>query len=315
MKRALRLAVSLAALGCSDPVGVGRPFKSVDPAWVTTEVAAELDAATGLFNKLWPDSSTLTSSQTAELATGYLALLNAPTSTGDTKSVAQADRGAPIAWTQLGICWRPTFVHSPWARPPDTVPPAVRRYYSAQWSVSLCGADGRAQAAVGIADADASGLLSVDPQAWLLTDSLSGRFSVTGMPSRFTQGLPLPPEQAVAFLFRATGRPIASVPEAYNPVDENFIGQLPPCGAWRIRLDSAISVRGEQSGVQRSIAEFFVRRDPGCFASLVSLWAATEVQPTERWIRYRWTGGGPIDSVSLMLRGPVRFERVTPVTP
>ncbi len=296
---------------CTEPVG-----PSVDdnvrirPEWVTGNAAAAVDPMTGTFASLLPTTSVLDVETVEELADGFLLFAMGESALGNAREGAEFDRGAPISWGSLRRCGRLTYAVSPIGTVPSTAPPAYRRAFSHRWAAPRCGRDGSVHLSLGVVDVPAETLVDVPASQWSEIDSLSGRFSVTGIPVRFPTGLPLTPERAVEYVHRETGIRVSEVPIAFNQYSAPWIGELPPCASWRITLESAVTLRRDRDGQTVESREVYVRHAPACFSSAITMYVAVLPHPTERWMHFPDGAVDVIDSVLVPVTGPLEFERV-----
>jgi hypothetical protein len=312
---AMGCVLVFALLSCGEPVGPSDNHSNVRlrAKWLTGNAAAAVNPVTAAFRGLLPATAILDTSDVQILADGFVAIVTDPSNVGNSRQVAAADRGGPISWGSLRRCKRLTYSISPIGTAPPALPPLYRRVFSSQWAVPRCGRDGSVHLSVGVSDAPATTLLGALPSQWVVSDSLSGRFSLTGIPVRFPLGLPVTPEQAVAHVFLESNVRISETPVAYNQYSGPGIGELPPCASWRIVLEVPIRLRREPAGTELETREVYVRHSPACFSSTMALFVPVLPHPTERWIAFQTSPMSGPDSVLVPVTGPVQFDRVTVV--
>lgn len=299
----------LVLFACDGPTEPQRiPYVRVKPEWVIGEAASALDTLSGTFRLVLPGSATVGLMSAETLALAVARLYSDPNMIGNGPAQAEQDRGGPIDFGRLRLCARPTYSVSPLTNLPSTLPAAVRRGWSSQWAIPLCGGDGEVGLSVGVPD-EQMDVRVVDGQIVFPGGTSGNDFSTVGVPPRFPFGLPLTPEEAVATVVAQTGRVITHVPVAYDQHDDRGIGELPLCASWRIRVDVPVDIR-TNAGELRLIDEFFVRRTPACFSDAVALFAPRSEQPSTRWLAYV-AQDNRIDSVQVSVSGPVAFEEVT----
>jgi len=304
----LRIGLSLlCVLACSD--GVTEPHSTgvrLRAEWLTGAAAANWDPSTGQF-RLPTNAYRFVSPQNAAAwSAAYTQLLVSPSNLFDGRSMLEQDRGGPMSAGPFQPCARQVYVTSAFGLPPSTLPAFVRRAWSNAWSVTLCGADGTAQVAIGVAD-DSTTLRVVNGALVVeSTDDIS-QFIPAGIPARYPQGLPVSPELAVQTLVLASGRRVAELPIAYNQLDDNFMGSMPFCASWRVTLDQPVAAQGLTTGARYQSAEYYVRNSRACYVDEPTLYLPLAQQQNSMWILTSSRG----DSALVPLYGPVRFEPVT----
>lgn len=303
----------MCACGPSTAPLVGPPVLRVDTAWVSGPAAAAVDPITGLFH-LETDSWTVTSPAAAEsVATAVTRLIGNPASGGNLRSNTESERGAPIDWQSVQPCERFTYSISPVGDIPPNVPGWLRRALSSHWAVPLCGSDRRVQVSIGVPDAVRDARI-VNGALVLRQFGGGEEFDLTGVPSHFSNGLPLSPEAAVKALALAANVRTREVPVAINQHDSVGAGQLPLCASWRLRVERPRRAFAP-NGYSAIYTEFFVRRVPACFSSEIGFFVASTPQPMSRVVTFpkdtaslRNDAGADSATVSLTL--PTHFVRV-----
>jgi hypothetical protein len=140
-------------------------------------------------------------------------------------------------------------------------------------------------------------------------------FNGAGVPARFPYGLPVTPEEAVGAMYRLTSLRTRTLPTAFNQLDDRGFGQLALCASWHFSLEAPVTVRSEKTGVVTARQDFFVRRVPACYSDSLGVYVASSNQPTV-WPLFIFkdtltnNSSGSMDTVMVMLSGPVLFERV-----
>jgi len=298
----------LCALACADAVTAPHSTDiRLRPEWLTGAAAVNWDQSTGLFRLTADPHRFVAPKDAAAWSVAYLQLIGDPANLGNTRSVLEQDRGGPITFGSLRPCGRQVYVTSAFELPPSTLPAFVRRIWSNAWAVTLCGADGTAQVAVGVAD-DSTNLRIVDGKIVVdSTNETSLFLPPAGIPARYPQGLRVSPELAVQMVVLASGRKVTEVPVAYNQLDDNFVGSLPYCASWRVTLDQPVAALGLKTGARYQSAEYYVRNSDLCYGDNPTLYLPLSQQPGSTWIMTSARG----DSALVPLSGPVRFEPVT----
>jgi hypothetical protein len=178
-----------------------------------------------------------------------------------------------------------------------------------QWAIALCADGTNAELSVGVPDNPMDVRLE---NGGIIFRQFGGGsdFTATGVPIRYPSGLPLTPEEAVATIFQATGRPVNRVPVAFNGFHA-----FPLCSSWKIEIDQPVRVKGE-SGAITETREFFMQHVPACFSSETGFFIAAAQQPSANWVFFPKDTTGTsrdmtVDSAQVSLTGPVKFERVT----
>lgn len=302
--------------GCDSPVGprAVAPPTRVSSEWVVGAAAAAVDPETGLFILTPALDATLDAATARALARGFLPIAAYDGPFGNSRLVAEQDRGQPINWNALEPCGRTYRVSTAFGPHPEVVPRNLQRINAAQWVVSFCGPND-VELSISVSDAPRSLDVVGDSLVWAHPDSLGGVFTVTGVPAQFPSGTPLPPEDAVAFAFAMTNTRISEAPEPFDQLGPPGIGQLPLCASWRLVLEQPVSVIPVAGGPVELVNELFVRHEPACFATTIALYAADTPVDASVWVRYltRPAGVPTIDSVLVDTRGPTRFRRVNAV--
>jgi hypothetical protein len=301
-------------MGCESPVGPRAVAPTrVDPEWVVGAAAAAVDPETGLFLLAPALDAELDVAAARSLALAYLpiAAYDGPFSS---RGVVEQDRGKPINWNSLEPCGRTYRVSSAFGPHPESVPRQYHRINAAQWVVSFCGPND-VEVSISVSDAPRSLEVVNDSLVWAHPDSLDGVFTVTGVPAQFPSGIPLPPEDAVAYVFAMTNTRISEAPEPFDQLGPPGIGQLPLCASWRLVFEQPVSVIPVAGGPVELVNELFVRHEPACFATTIALYAADTPVDASVWVRYATRPAGvlTIDSVLVDAQGPTRFHRVNAV--
>ena len=166
------------------------------------------------------------------------------------QSDLSAERGAPISVSRLRACGAAIYAESGLAPVADSIIATLRIHWGPYWEVLLC--DGEVQQVIFGIGAYATTLTGLDfstayggPIAELLNASLS----IRGIP--VSVRFPSNAEEAAARVAAATGRKVSSIPRLVR-------ARTPLSGwwaMWSVSLDSAVMVRGSQTGVARSRAE------------------------------------------------------------
>lgn len=308
------LGTLCALFGCTDGIG---PTAFVQPRakpeWVVGEAAAALDTVSGLFRLALPSGLHVSLATAESLAVAVVPVYASTGPFSNTRAVLEADRGAPIAFDRLRTCARVTYSQSAFVDFPPEVPPYLRRAKGSAWAIPLCGSDGSVHVSVGVPD-NPTDLRVVNGELKIPQGGGSAYFASAGVPVRFSWGLPLTPEGAVAAVFESTGRRVSTLPTAYDQRDDNGIGQLPLCASWRLEVELPVTVRRDIDGQEESVREFFVRRGPACYSEDVLLYITADNQPATAWLFFPidTSGSGTtMDSAKVNLSGPIRFDRVT----
>lgn len=305
--RLLIWASLFSTLSCADAITAPRPSDvRLRAEWLSGAAAANWDQSTGRFRLSMDPHRFVLLQDAAAWSTAYVQLLADSANAFNARDVPEHDRGGPITFGSLQPCARQVYVTSPFGFIPEALPAFIRRAYANAWAVTLCGADGTAQVAVGVAD-DSTSLRVVNGTLVADTTEDLSQFSVAGIPSRYPQGLPISPELAVQTSVLASGRRVVEVPVAYNQYDDRFIGNLPFCASWRVTLDQPVAAQGLTTGTRYKTSEYYVRNSGACFSDKPQLYLPLGQQPGSRWITISSRG----DSALVQVQGPVSFEPVT----
>lgn len=313
--RLFLLGAGLLCFACDSPTAPGSEMPTrVNPDWVVGAAASAVDPVSGLF-LLTPRYDTELDAATARsLAAAYLSLTANEGPVGNTRLVAEQDRGTEINWSSLQPCGRTYVASSSLGPHPETVPRVYHRLNAAQWVVSFCGPRD-VELSIGVSDAPTSLSIVNGTLVWDHPDSLAGVFTVTGVPKAFPSGIPLTPEDAVSFAFAMTRTRVAEPPEAFDQLGPGGIGQLPLCASWRLVFEDPVPVVPESGGPVEVVNELYVRHEPACFSTTIALYAADSPADENVWVRYL-TGlpnSPSTDSVLVRALGPSRFHRVIAV--
>lgn len=309
----MAFSITLFAGGCGrdGPLGgAGTGHQRVDPAWVIGEAAASLDSATGRF-RLTRQGRYLDAPRADSLAQAFLRTYVTSDVGSGLRGQLEQDRGGPISWGTLTPCGEYFRAKTAYGDFPASVPTRLHRSNASQWSVPFC-AGGTAQLAVSVADFTTSLAVEDGQLSALDTDSVAGVFTVTGVPARYLRGQVVTPEEAVAFLFSLFRVPIVAVPTGFDRLSDAGIGQLPLCSSWQLALAEPVAVREVESGLQVLASEILVARATPCFTGSLSLFVASDLQPTSRMVYWPvYTDGTPQpDSAAVPMVGPSHFARV-----
>ena len=142
-------------VACADSTAPGVPaYTRVRPEWVVGSAAAGLNQATGLFEYAEPVSSPLRRTLAESVAVAYVRRVMDPGTVQNVVAQWEADHGGPLGpAASLAPCGRTLPIPTVWGPMPDNTPQPLRRFLSPFWSMTICGADGRARLAVALADA------------------------------------------------------------------------------------------------------------------------------------------------------------------
>jgi hypothetical protein len=308
--------LGVVALGgaCSDATAPPVRHVRVNPAWVSGEALAALDPSSGQFRLADPQASHVQRLSAETLAVAVARFYGDANTSGNAREVLEQDRGGPIDFNHLMPCSRAIYAASPLGEFPPPAPGWLRRAWGPQWAIALCGHDGGAQLSVGVPD-NPMDVRVVDGRIVFRQSGGGSNFNAAGVPARFSLGLPLTPEEAVAEVFAQTMRRTVLVPFPMDQHDANGVGQLPLCASWRIEIEAAVTVRSETDQRTLEAKEFFVRRWPACFSDSIALYVAAPVQPSARWFAFPKDTTSiatvDLDSVQVAVIRPIAFERVS----
>lgn len=313
LARALLLA--LAALGgCDNPVSPKQwQLTTVAPEWVTGAAATAVDPASGLFQVPVAEGAGYDAAHARALAHGYVRAFVTDGPFNNSRPVAEQDRGGRISWDRLAPCGRTVLVETPWGAPPPAIPRPLGRARGPRWAVSFCGPRG-AELAIGVSE-DSRSLDVVDGAlVWTDLDSLSGVFSMAGVPERYPSGFPLTPEDAVATAFARFGTRIIEPPTPFDQLSPNGSSQMPFCASWRLVLEAPVEVHRADGSGAAVVDVLFLRNAPGCYSPDVVAYAAETPFATSTWVRFvRGPVAAPVlDSALVELQGPTSFYAVVP---
>lgn len=310
---ACALLVCMSACRPSTAPLVGTQPVRVDTAWVSGMAASAVDPMTGLFR---PGGSSwmVTSPASAEsVAIAVARLIGSPAQGGNLRGYTEGEHGAPIDWERVRPCQRNTYSTSPVGTIPPKVPGWLRRSLSSHWAIPLCDTDGLVQVSVGVPDAVRDARI-VNGALVLRQFGGGEEFDVTGVPHRFSSGLPLPPEEAVRALAIVAHVRTNEVPVAINQYDE-VAGQLPLCASWRLRVDQP-RFAFTSTGDSAQYTEFFARRVPTCFSNEIGIFVASLAQQSSRMVSFpkdttSLTDDAASDSALVSLVLPTKYVRVS----
>lgn len=274
---------------------------------------SHVDAATGLFRLNLPAGRFVTRLAAESLAVADAKWLGNPALTGNLRPDLEREHGGVISFDLLGPCERPTYAVSGYADFPPSVPGWLRRGLGSQWAIPLCQIGGVAELSVGIPD-EPRDLTVVDGQLMFRQVGGGNDLNTYGIPVRFPSGLPLTPEEAVAFVYASTRTRTSDIPTAYNQWQDGH-PNLPLCASWRVPLERPTSVRDVETGEIMLVAELYVRHLPTCMSDGLALYVSQTVQPQAAWVRFPKDTSGlgnllDVDSALVPLSGPTLFRRV-----
>lgn len=308
--RWLTLVGGVLVVACSDSTGPGvPPHPRVRLEWVAGSAATGLNQATGLFEYSDPAISPMRRTLAESVAVAYVRRLMDPGTLQTTVPEWESVRGGPIGpAAALRPCARTLPIPTVWGPMPGSAPLSLRRFLSPFWSMTLCGADGRARVAVALADAPltvgiTNGLLDV--ATW---GQLNNGLDADGIPVRLPFGLSFAPEEFVAATVPRLGRRVTQVPDAILSWD--YTRWPGYCPTWRLRFESDFPVTLEESGAVVSTTELFARRVPGCFSDTLGYFLPVGPQPSGNWFYFPKDSSLAPDSVFVSLSAPSRFGRV-----
>lgn len=159
----------------------------------------------------------------------------------DLRRYAAQDRGGSIA-ANLAICPRVYFVESGYGVFPVELVREYRRGYGASWIVGLChGAEQQVAISVSVESTD----IVVDAEG-RVNGILPGDFALVGVVPGVT--VPTEPEYGAVFSSSRAHRRVDGVPR----LTRNGNRASPFTAIWTYDLESAVSLRGTTSGVERS---------------------------------------------------------------
>jgi hypothetical protein len=316
---AARVGAHVAAAGAvsacgRDPVAPASAA-GVDPAWVTGAAARALDPASGLFVLPDPTPRVVSRPAAESVAVGVARFYGSPGLLGNARAALVEQRGAPIAFDALRPCGRATYVRNGHGEPPPGTPGWVRRGLSPQWAVPLCVPGTlETQLSVGVPDGPRDlGTVGTTLVGW--REFGGGHdFTVVGVPARFPAGLPLPPEAAVAYAVRVTGRRVAAVPVGYDVAGPNY----PLCAGWQLTLEAPVRLVGDSTGRAYETTTVYVRPPGACYAAGARLYVPLADQPAATLTLVprdtaRRMDPLVLDTLAVPVVGPRQFERATPV--
>lgn len=308
--KTLALVGSVLLLACSESTAPGvPPYTRVRPEWVVGSAATGLNQATGLFEYSDPVSSPLRRTLAESVAVAYVRRVMDPGTWQNVVAQWEADHGGPIGpASSLKPCGRTLPIPTVWGPMPVSAPPQLRRFLSPFWSITLCGADGRARLAVALADAPinvgiTNGLLDV-----ATFGELGNGVDSDGLPARLPFGVSFAPEEFVAATVPTLGIRVTHLPDAVLSWENTRWPGY--CPSWRLRFETTFLVTVEESGATVSTTELFARRVPGCFSDSVGYFLPVGAQPAGYWFRFPRDTTYALDSAFVPLNAPSRFGRV-----
>ena len=298
----------------------------INAAWVAGIAARAVDSASGAF--VFSPVVTRSVSQIAaeSVAVAVTRMIGREPGYANVRESLQSIRKSPIDFARLVPCARATYARSPFPVLPAAAPGWTRRGRAPSWAVPVCApGEAGAQLSFGVPDAARDIVISnneVD-QERVRKFGRGNDWTVAAIQTgpAYPTGLPLTPERATEFVFMETARRIVEVPEPFLQSDDRVVGQpMALCASWRMMLESPVSVRSAETGEDRFVSELFVRRAPTCTSKAIEMYIPTRVQPMFRWVVFPKDTTGfsvaqpeVLDSVSVPLAGPNRFEAVTVV--
>jgi hypothetical protein len=311
-------AITVAAVGaCSGlPTTAANAPIRAQPSWVTGQAAVALDSASGLFRLPVPTGRFSGVARAETLAMAVAKFLGESDLVGNGRDEFVRQHGSQIDFNHLHPCARAIYSVSPIGELPPSAPGWQRRSFAPLWGIALCESHAGVALSISIPDAPWDVTVSPDGSLKFRQGPVGGAdFMITGIPTRYNDGLSLGPEAAVSALFDVTGVRINEVPSAYNQY-ERRLGTAAYCSSWRLRLEHPIAVTEVATGASRSVDELFVRRAAGCFSDSVAFFAPSRDQPTSLVLavaRDTMTLDAPLsDTISVALTGPLSFQRVIP---
>jgi hypothetical protein len=193
----------------------------------------------------------------------------------------EKERRAGIDPSQLHSCGR-TFYAEPSVEPlPATVTPAIRRAYGPWWLVTLCGKAGSPEVSIAVSAfaTDLSirnGLLVYPPDGGEF-------FHPLGIPIDRSDGIPGPPEDAIAQLADRTGLRINQLPHLV------FLPRtLPQRGYWRLMLEAPGEFNTTDRVTRQSEIVYYSTDAEGPHRGHRGSWLETQGDPRE--YEYTWIG-------------------------
>jgi hypothetical protein len=305
----------------TEPVEVPLDVR-VSRAWVTGAAAAALsaDGHFRLANAQAVEAGSLSEAEARSLAVAWAAMVGraAPLGGGavvqGTREGIERTYGAPVDFAALRGCGRPFFAESPYGPLGAAFPRAARNAFGAYWVVRLCTPAGSVPVVVAVAAASDAAVVA--GQLWL-PDSSGGWFGFWST-RRGQRPVPLEPEAAVDYAYRATGRRITDVPRYVRITREPTTAPvLPPCGHWLLGLESPARVRSVRTGAVYETRQVRVS-SPGCLTERTGLYAPLPERLEEWYLipRRREVGGVVVrDTLRVPVRAELRFEAVEVLQP
>ncbi len=301
----LLLAVACAADGPQQSMG----FAQARPEWLAGNAAAALRPDGRLELPLPRTRGPREIGERDARAQAVAWSKGVATSIGNLRETLERSHGAPIDFANLVDCDRLYYVESVSEPVPEGAAPWIHNALGPRWLIRLCSGPSSVPAVLALA---ANSDLTIE-NGQLRFPSNSGAWFQSWGTEPGTLPLPLEPEAAIGFAFRATGQRVTEVPSLVERnVGDGPASVVAQCAFWNLTLENPVRGVGVITGAEYETRQLRVGRE-GCATSDTALYVALATQPdTARSIVYDFylpDGSSRRDTVRVQLLSPYRFEQ------